>query len=181
MTKSRLTNIAIRTTALGALLAGFTTVAAAQKEKHQAGPPVTTMGTMKSNPKADKGQATAEAKRADARDDKIGRDADKADDRAHRSALEGARSDPKGLLKGIKLSSSEKKSVKATEKRYADQFKALKKQYDAAEKSGHPDLTIAGKIAALRVSERAELRAALSPAEQTQFDKNAATIGTKKP
>ena len=181
MTNFRLANIAIRTTALGALLAGFATVAAAQKEKHPAGPPATTMGTMKSNPKAAKGQTTAEAKRTDARDDKAGKDADKTEDRAQRSALNGARSDPKGLLKGIKLSSSEKKSVKATEKRYADQFKALKKQGDAAEKSGHPDLTIAGKIAALRVSERAELRAALSPAEQTQFDKNATTMGTKKP
>ena len=181
MTHLRMTNIAIRTTALGALLAGFATAATAQKEKHPAGPPVTTMGAMKSHPMAAKGQATAEAKRADARDDKAGKVADKAEDRTQRSALNGAKSDPKGLLKGIKMSSSEKKSVKATEKRYAGQIKALEKQEDAAEKAGHPDLTIAGKIAALRVSERADLRAALSPAEQTQFDKNATTMGTKKP
>ena len=70
MTHLRMTNIAIRTTALGALLAGFATAATAQKEKHPAGPPVTTMGAMKSHPKADKGQATAEAKRVDARNDK---------------------------------------------------------------------------------------------------------------
>ena len=181
MTNLRITNIAIRTTALGALLAGFATVAAAQKEKHPAGPPATTMGTMKSNSKAATGQATAEAKRTNAREDKVGRDADKTEDRAQRSAFKVARSDPKGLLKGIKLSSSEKKSVKATEKRYAGQIKALEKQEDAAEKAGHPDLTIAGKIAALRVSERADLRAALSPAEQAQFDKNASTLGNKKP
>ena len=181
MTKSRLTNVAIQATALSALLAGFATVAAAQKEKHPAGPPATTMGTMKSHPKADKGQATAEAQRADARDDRAGKAAAKSDARAQRSEFKGARSDPKGLLKGIKMSSSEKKSVKATEKRYKGQIKVLEKQEDAAEKAGHPDLTIAGKIAALRVSERAELRAALSPAEQAQFDKNASTMGNKKP
>ena len=58
MTVTRYTILAIRTTTLGALLVGFTAVAGAQKTKPtQGGPPITTQGAIKSNPKADKGQA----------------------------------------------------------------------------------------------------------------------------
>jgi hypothetical protein len=169
MNASRLKNIAIRTTMLGALLASTAGVAVAQQKAKQQGPPVTTKGTVKSNPKADKGQATAEAARANAREEK-----------AEKSALSAARGEPKSLLKGIKMTEAEKKATGDIEKRYADQFKDLKKSDKAADKAGTPDAAYLAKIDALRLQERAELRAALTPEQQLQYDKNIATLGAKK-
>lgn len=180
MTTSRLKNIAIRTTALGALLAGFAAVAVAQRGKPPAGPPVTTKGTIKSNPKADKGQATAESKRADARDDKAARAADQLRDKVEKTAWKEAYGEPKALLKGVKLSSAERKTVREIEKKYSDQLKDLQKQENAAEKAGTPDPAIISKIDALRLQERADLRAVLTTEQQAQYDKNVAALGTKK-
>ena len=181
MTTSRITTIAIRTTALGALLAGFAAVAVAQKVKRAEGPPVTTKGSIESNEHADKGQRNAESRRAEARDDKAERGDDRDDDRGEGRKWQGGRGNSKWLLKGIKVEPARRKSLHGIEKRYADAFKDLEKQERAAEKSGHPDASFAAKLEALRVRERAELRAALTPAEQVQFDRNVAARGARKP
>ena len=182
MTAPRFTKFTMRTAALGALLAGFTAVAGAQKAKPTtppAGPPVTTKGATKANPKAAKGQATAESKRTEAREAKAARDADKAADKAERAALKAARTEPKELLKGIKLSDAERRTVSDIEKKYDGQLKDLEKQEDAAAKAGKPDPAMVARINALRMRERSDLRAALTPAQQTQFDKNMAALGAK--
>ncbi len=172
MTTSRLILIALRTTVLGALLAGFATLAVAQKPKPPAGPPVITQGTVKSNPKADKGQATAEAQRAEARDDKAVRARDKARNQAQRTALKAARSEPKALLRGIKFEAGERESRKAIEKRYSDELKELRKLTREAEKEGRTDILLTVRIDELRLRERAELRRALTPAQHARFDRN---------
>lgn len=164
----RVRNLAIRATVLGALAATTAGVAVAQKVK-PAGPPVVTQGGVKSNPHADKGQATAEAARAEARENK-----------AERSALSAARGEPKSLLKGISLTKAEKKTTKDIEKRYADQFKDLEKAEKVGEKAGTADVALNARIDALRAQERAELRAALTPQQRAQYDNNVATLGTKK-
>lgn len=181
MTTSRLTQIAIRTTALGTLLAGFASVAVAQKAKHGGGPPLTTQGTIKSDRHADKGQDKAESKREDARDDKAERSKDNDDDRGERAESKSGRSQSKALLKGIELTSQERKSMKEIEKRYADERKDLRKQAHAADKAGHPDATIAAKMDALRMRERGELRAGLTSAQQLQYDRNVTALGNRKP
>jgi hypothetical protein len=169
----------IQVVAASMLVAISAGVASAQKAK-PAGPPVTTHGETKANTHAAKGQANAEAKRTDADADKAARDADKKEDAAERAAMKAAHNQPHELLKGIKLTKSEKKSVEDIEKKYDKQLKDLEKQEDAAEKAGKPDPSIASKIDALRAQEQADLRAVLSPDQVKQFDKNAAAIGSKK-
>lgn len=179
MTNSRLLLIASRTTVLGALLAGFATLAVAQKPKPPAGPPLITQGTMKSNPNANKGQAIAEAQRAEARDDKAVRASDKARNRDQRVALKTARHEPKALLRGIKFTPGERKSHKAIEKRYADELKDLRKLTRQAEQEGRTDLHLTVRIDELRLRERAELRRALTPAQYARFDRNVRELGNR--
>ena len=182
MTRSHLMRIAMRTTTLGAFLAGFATVALAQqKTKPVSVPPVTTKGAIKSSPSADKGQATAESKRTDAAADKTARAADKVEDKAERMALKEAKTEPEHVLKGIKLTGAEKKAVNTIEKKFSAEIKDAEKAEDAAEKAGHPDATFASKIDAIRLEERTALRDALTTKEQVKFDKNVAALGTKKP
>jgi hypothetical protein len=178
MSKTHVSKWTTQLAVIGTLVAISTGVAHAQKP-HAGGPPATTHGAIKANDAAAKGQANAEAKRTDADDDKAARAADKKEDAAERAALKAARNQPKELLKGIKLSKDEEKSVDAIEKKYEAQLKDLDKQEDAAEKSGAPTAPIAAKIAALRTQEQADLRAVLNPSQLAQFDKNAAALASK--
>jgi Spy/CpxP family protein refolding chaperone len=106
--------------------------------------------------------------------------AQKAEDREEKAAKKEFKDQPKMLLKGIKLTSAEKKQVKDIEKRYSDQFKALEKDEDTAEKSGTPMTDAVQRIASLRDQERTDLRGALTPAQQARFDKNATRSTTKR-
>ena len=178
MSKTHVNRMTIQLVVAGAFVAISAGAAQAQKP-HPAGPPIVTHGQAKANDAAAKGQANAEAKRTDADDDKAAKTADKKEDASERAALKAARNDPKALLKDIKLTKTEDKSVDAIEKKYEAQLKDLDKQEDAAEKSGAPTTSIASKIAALRTQEQADLRAVLSPSQVTQFDKNASALGAK--
>jgi len=165
MSLIRSSKFTLQLVAVGALVAVAGVAGAQKPAPHPGGPPVTTRGEAKANEHAAKGQATAEAKRTEAREDK-----------AERAAMKSAKDEPKKVLKGIKLSKAERTSVEGIEKNYSGQLKDLEKQEDAAEKSGKPDATIVSKIDALRTQERAELRAVLTPDQATRFDKNAAAI-----
>jgi len=178
MSATRVSKFTMQMVTVGALVAMSAGVASAQKVK-AAGPPPTTHGQTKANAAASKGQATAEAKRTDAAEDKAARTTEKKEDAAERASMKAARSEPKELLKGIKLSKTEKKSVEEIEKKYESQLKDLEKQQTAAEKSATSDASISSKIDALRAQERTDLRAVLTPAQATQFDKNATMVGTK--
>ena len=178
MSKTHVNRSTIQLVVAGALVAMSAGAVRAQKP-HPAGPPIVTHGQTKANDAAAKGQANAEAKRTDADADKAAKAADKKEDSSERAALKAARNDPKALLKGIKLTKTEDKSVDAIQKKYEAQLKDLDKQEDAAEKSGTPTTSIASKIAALRTQEQADLRAVLSPLQLNQFDKNASALGAK--
>jgi hypothetical protein len=182
MSSIRVSKLTIQIATVSALVALFPAATRAQKSR-PAGPPITTHGQTQSSDAAAKGQANAEAKRTDADADKAAAGADKKEDASERAAMKAARSEPGALLKGIKLTDAEKKSVDAIEKKYDAQLKELDKQEDAAEKSGTASPTsspsIASKIDALRAQEQADLRAVLAPAQLPQFDKNASAIGTK--
>ena len=64
------------------------------------------------------------------------------------------------LLRGIKLSEAEKARVKEIRGRYQTESKTLRESTDRQ------------KLAALKQRERAEIRTALTPEHQTQFDAN---------
>lgn len=180
MTTSRLTLMAIRSTVLGALLVGFASMAIAQGTKPPAGPPLTTKGTLKSSPKAEKGQEMAESKRAEARREKAERSGDKLQNKEQRTALKIARNEPKALLKGIKLTPAERTSLKAIEKRYSGEFRELERQARIGEKAGQADPSVASRVHELRTRERAEMRAGLPAAAHARFDRNTAAYGNRK-
>lgn len=96
------------------------------------------------------------------------------------------------LLKGITLSDAEKGNVKAVQSKYASQMKALREQFKPQMQATR-DARQRGDTAALRelwqksagereqtkqlmLAERADLRAALTPANQTTFDANVAAL-----
>jgi len=168
MNATRMKKLALNAAVLSALIGGMATIALAQGKP--SGPPVTTKGAVKSNPKADKGQATAEKSRTEAREEK-----------AEKSANQLAHKEPKADLKGLKLTPDEEKATKAIEKKYAEQFKDLEKAEKTDDKSGKEDAGYVAKVDALRVQERTELRAALTADQQAQFDKNIAAASMKKP
>ena len=178
MSATRVSKFTMQMVAASTLVAMSASVASAQKVK-AAGPPATTHGQTKANEAAAKGQATAEAKRTDTADDKAAKTTEKKEDATERASIKAARSEPKQLLEGIKLSKAEEKSVDGIEKKYDTQLKDLEKQETAAEKSGASDVSITSKIEALRTQERSDLRAVLTPAQTTQFDKNVTALGSK--
>ena len=166
MTTSRIQLLAIRAITLGAFLASTAGIAAAQKSD---GPPKVTKGSVKSNPKADKGQATAEASRTAARERK-----------AVKSSFKIARHEPKALLRGIKFSPMEKRMNADITKRYAGEYKVLEKAGKAADKAGTPDAGIRAKIDGIRMLERSELRDAMTSDQRTRFDSNQAALDAKR-
>jgi len=96
------------------------------------------------------------------------------------------------LLKGITLSDAEKANVKRVETKYASQMKTLREQFKP-QMQAERDARQRGDTVALRelwqksagqreqtkqlmLAERNDLRAALTPANQTTFDANAAAL-----
>jgi len=102
----------------------------------------------------------------------------------------------RGLFRGITLSDAEKANLKAVRERYAGQMKALHGQFKSQDEQTRADMRAArqrGDTAAAKAlrqklgpereqmktllqAERADLRASLTPANQTKFDANVATM-----
>ena len=80
-------------------------------------------------------------------------------------------------LAGLNLTASQKNDIKAINKKYADQFKQLR---DANGKNGGQNATDRSQMQAIAQRERAEIRAILTPAQQTQFDANVAKHGGRR-
>lgn len=106
--------------------------------------------------------------------------------------LMGARGLRGHLLKGITLSDAEKANLKVVHTKYASQMKALREQFKPQLQAAR-DARQRGDTAALKellnkstaqrqqtnqllTAQRAELRAALTPANQTKFDANVAEL-----
>ncbi len=153
----------------GVLVAGGAATAGAQKSHMSAPhPPAMTHGMEKANEHAAKGQEKAESKRVDA-----------AEDRSENAAERAVRTQRGRLLKGIKLTSAQRKAFAELQRKYDAQLKTLDKQEDAAEKSGKADSTLTAQVVSLRTQERSDIRALLTAAQQQQFDKNASAMDAK--
>lgn len=177
----RATVLAIRTTAVGVLFISFTSLAIAEQGKPQGSPPVTTKGAVKAAPQADKGQATAQAARVEARQRKAVQNADRLQNREQRMALKTARGEPRALLLGIRLSREQWKALNATEQRYVLQLRDIEQQARIAERAGQADPSVVARIEELRRRERAELRNALLARDWARFDRNALAFAEGKP
>ena len=109
-----------------------------------------------------------------------------ATQQGHARFQKGRRGGAGDLLKGLTLSAAEKANLKAVHAKYEPQMKALRQQYKPAQQGK----IAKGDTAAMRQrweankpmreaqmklmqSERADLRAALSPDNQAKFDANA--------
>jgi len=190
--------------AVAAAIVATPLVAVAQGKAQHPAPP-TTMG--KSAPVrqdnrpekiADKAQRTSDrtadqaARNADKAQDKAAHNADKSADKAERASEKTERAeldaahDQKHLTKGIKLTLAEKKQIKAIEKKFDAQFRSLRKSELAADKAAKKngtadnDATFAAQLSQLTTQERAEMRAVLTPQQQSIFDSNVAKQSTHK-
>lgn len=97
------------------------------------------------------------------------KDGDKAEDRAEKDALRRADTQDKALTHGIRLTASERNTIRAIEKKYDAQFRDVRKK----------SATVT-QITALRDQERAEIRAVLSSSQQTIFDRNVTKYDTRR-
>jgi hypothetical protein len=116
---------------------------------------------------------------------KTAAEAERAADRTERSELRAAH-DQKLLTKGIRLTSAEKKQLKAIEKKYDAQYRSIRKNEvaadNAARKNGtaESDAAFASQLSQLRTQERTEMRAILTPQQQSIFDSNVTKLSSRK-
>jgi len=189
--------------AIAAAIVATPTLAIAQKGSHPA--PPTVMGksaAVRQDDRADKiadkseraSDRTADqaARNADKAADKTARNADKAADKTERASEKTERAeldaahDQKLLTKGIKLTSAEKKQLKAIEKKYDAQFRSLHKSEVAADKAAKKngtaddDASFSAQLSQLKTQEQADMRAVLTTKQQSTFDSNVAKASTHK-
>jgi hypothetical protein len=114
--------------------------------------------------------------------------ADKAErltDKTDRSELKFAH-DQKLLTKGIRLTSAEKKQLKAIEKKYDANYRNLRKNEVAADKAAkkngtaESDVAFQTQLSQLQTQERADMRAVLTTQQQSIFDSNVTKLSTSK-
>ncbi len=170
---------------IAAALVTTPALASAQSKAPHAPPP--TMGKSAPVRQDNRSQKIADkqARVADRTADKAERTADKTAEKTERLALESAH-DQKLLTKGIKLTAAEKKHIKAIEKKYDADYRDLRKKELAADKAAKKngtadsDAAFLTQVADLKAQERAEIRAVLTPAQQTTFDANVAGASRRK-
>jgi hypothetical protein len=136
--------------------------------------------------------------RADKIADKPERKADRTTDKTERSELTFAH-DQKLLTKGIRLTSAEKKQLKAIEKKYGENYRDLRQKEKAADRAAKKNGTVSGSHQGLKVlpqpvsdatfqsqlsqlqsQERTDMRAVLTPQQQSIFDSNVTKLSTRK-
>ena len=181
MTLSRSTRNALRMTVLGMLLAGFATLGIAQQARPVKGPPITTKGAAQSSPMADKGQATAQAARIEARQRMAVKNADRLRNKEQVSALKLARGEPWALRRGIRLGSNKETAMNRIVGRYFGELTVLEAQARIAERAGQADPSVVARIEELRRRERAEMRNLLLARDQARFDRNVAVYVSRMP
>ena len=112
---------------------------------------------------------------------KVAERADKVEDNQLRHAFNNARHQDKSLTHGIRLTSQERAQFRAIDRRYDTQLRALEKEMKGSEKAGRlDDPALLLRINTLRDQERAEMRAALTPAQQVEFDRNISQMGSRR-
>lgn len=98
----------------------------------------------------------------------------KAEERREHKSFVEARQQSQRLTKGVRLTSVQRVQFEELRKRYDTQYKALEKEEMRLDKARASDTDVLRQLDALRAQERAELRAMLTPAQQTVFDRNQA-------
>jgi hypothetical protein len=145
--------------------------------------PPTVMG--KSAPVRQDDRADKIADKAERASDRTAEKSARATEKTERAELDAAH-DQKLLTKGIKLTSSEKKQLKAIEKKYDAQFRSLRKSELAADKAAKKngtaddDASFSAQLSQLKTQEQADMRAVLSSQQQSIFDSNVAKQSTHK-
>ncbi len=110
---------------------------------------------------------------------------ERATDKTERADLEAAH-EQKLLTKGIRLTSAEKKQMKAIEKKYDAQIRTIRKNEvaadNAARKNGtaESDASFEAQISQLQVQERADMRLVLTQKQQSIFDSNVTKLSTSE-
>lgn len=101
-------------------------------------------------------------------------DVAKADERAQHESFKTARQQSSRLTNGVKLTSAQRRQFESMRKRYDAQYRALEKQERRLDKANQSDAAVLQQLEALRLKERTDLRAILTPEQQAIFDRNAA-------
>jgi len=140
--------------------------------------------------------------RQDDRADKIAdmaeRKADRTTDKTERSELTFAH-DQKLLTKGIRLTSAKNKQLKAIEKKYGENYGDLRQKEKAADRAAkkygtaggshagmktlpqpYSDANFQSQLSQLQTQERTDMRAVLTPQQQSIFDSNVSKLSTRK-
>ena len=92
-------------------------------------------------------------------------------------AFAGATAAPKKWLAEGKPTKAQRAQIAGIEKKYDDQITAIRKDYDKAVKAkAATDPQTVSKVQGLIDQEKAEIRAVLTPAQQTKFDANVAKV-----
>lgn len=168
--------------AIATLIIATPSLAVAQGKGAHPAPPVV-MG--KSAPVRQDNRADKIAAKTDRNTERTADKAERATDKTDRAELKFAH-DQKLLTKGIRLTSAEKKQIKAIEKKYDANFRDLRKKEVAADvaarKNGTADSDAAfqTQLSQLQTQERTDIRAVLTPQQQSVFDGNVAKLSTKK-
>jgi hypothetical protein len=106
-------------------------------------------------------------------------------DKIERSELNFAH-DQKLLTKGIRLTSAEKKQVKAIEKKYDADYRDLRQKEKAADKAAkkngttETDAAFQSQLLQFQTQERTDMRAVLTVQQQSIFDSNVSKLSTRK-
>lgn len=104
----------------------------------------------------------------------------KAQEKSEHRAFASARSQSERLTRRIKLTADEREQYNAIKKNYGQKYIDLEKQERSADKSGQSETAIMQQLAQLRTQERSEIRELLTATQQRQFDRNVATLTSKK-
>jgi hypothetical protein len=119
-------------------------------------------------------------------------------DKIERSELNFAH-DQKLLTKGIRVTSAEKKQLKPIEKKYDADYRDLLQKAKAADRAAKKNGTVSGshqglkvlpqplsdatfqsQLSQLQTQERTDMRAVLTPPQQSIFDSNVTKLSTRK-
>jgi hypothetical protein len=170
---------------LAAVIIAAPSLAVAQgKAPHPTHPaPPVVMG--KSAPVRQDNRADKIADKAERKTDRTADKAERSTDKVERSELKFAH-DQELATKGIKLTSAEKKQLKAIETKYDKDYRDLRQKEKAADKAAkkngtvESDATFESQLSQLQTQERAEMRGVLTPQQQSIFDSNVTKLSTSK-
>ena len=172
--------------AVATLIAATPSLSFAQgKAPHPAPHPAPPVVMGKSAPVRQDNRADKIADKAERKADRTADKSERLTDKTERSELKFAH-DQKLLTKGIRLTSAEKKQVKAIEKKYDADYRDLRQKEKAADKAAkkngttETDAAFQSQLLQFQTQERTDMRAVLTVQQQSIFDSNVSKLSTRK-